>query len=84
MRYELQSAFHSGHSTETALIRIMDKILFKMDNDEVTGLVFVDFRKGFVVINHNLLLKKLSVYGASPDSVAGFDRIWKSDDSLRN
>ena len=43
-----------------------------MDNDEVTGLVFVDFRKAFDVINHNLLLKKLSVFGASPDSVAWF------------
>ena len=55
-----------------ALIRITDEILFKLDNDEVTGLVFVDFRKAFDVINHNLLLKKLSVYGASPDSVAWF------------
>ena len=43
-----------------------------MDNDEVTGLVFVDFRKAFDVISHNLLLKKLSVYGASPHSVAWF------------
>ena len=70
--YELQSAFRSGHSTERALTRIMDEILFKMDNDEVTELVFVDFRKEFDVISHNLLLKKLSVYGASPDSVAWF------------
>ena len=43
-----------------------------MDDDEVTGLVFVDFRKAFDVINHNLLLKKLSVYGAKTDSVAWF------------
>ena len=44
-----------------------------MDNDEVTGLVFVDFRKAFNVIKHKLLLKKLlSVYGASPDSMAWF------------
>ena len=42
-----------------------------MDNDEVTGLVFVDFRKAFNVIKHKLLQKKLlSVYGASPDSMA--------------
>ena len=70
--YDLQSAFRSGHSTETALIRITDEILFKMDNDDVTGLVFVDSRKAFDVINQNLLLMKLSVYGASPDTVALF------------
>ena len=49
-----------------------DKILFKVDNDELTQLVFVDFHKAFDIIDHNLLLKKLSVYGASPDSVAWF------------
>ena len=43
-----------------------------MDNDELTGLAFVDFHKAFDVLNHNLLLKKLSTYGASPDSVAWF------------
>ena len=43
-----------------------------MEKDEVTGLVFVDFRKAFDVINHNLLLKKLTMYGASPDSEAWF------------
>ena len=48
------------------------KFCFKMVNDEVTGLAFVDFRKAFDVINHNLSLKKLSMYGASPDSVAWF------------
>ena len=73
MLYELQSVFRSGHSTERALITITDEILFKMDIDEVTRLVFVDFRKAFdVIINHNLLLKILLVYGASVDSVAWF------------
>ena len=50
----------SGHSTETAFIRITD------------GIVFVDFRRAFDVINHNPLLKKLSVCGASPDRGAWF------------
>ena len=50
-----KSAFHSSNSTETALIRITDKILFKMDNDELTGLVFVDFHKASDILDHNLL-----------------------------
>ena len=45
--YELQSAFTSGHSTETALIRLTDQILKNMDNDEVTTLVFYRFPKSF-------------------------------------
>ena len=69
---ELQSAFRSGHSTETALIRLTDPILKNMDDDEVTGLVFIDFRKAFDVIDHELLLKKLSIYGATISSVAWF------------
>ena len=43
-----------------------------MDNDEVTGLVFIDFRKAFDVIDDELLLKKLFIYGATPSSVAWF------------
>ena len=45
--YELQSAFRSGHSTETAVIRLKDQILKKMDNDEVTGSGFYRFPKSF-------------------------------------
>ena len=70
--YELQSAFRRGHSTETALIRLTGQILMNMDNDNVTGLVLIDFRKAFDVIDHELLLKKLSIYGATPSSVAWF------------
>ena len=57
LSYELQSAFRSGHSTETALIRLTDQILKNMDDDEVTGLVFIDFRKAFDVIDNEPLLK---------------------------
>ena len=70
--YELQSAFRSGHSTETVLIRLTDQILKNMDDDEVSGLVFIDFRKAFDVIDNELLLKKLSIYGATLSSVAWF------------
>ena len=30
-----------------------------MDNDQLTGLAFIDFRKAFDVIDHELLLKKV-------------------------
>ena len=36
--HHLQSAFRKSHSTETALIRLVDQLLFNLDNDKVTGL----------------------------------------------
>ena len=71
--YELQSAFRSGHYTEKALIRLTDQILRNVDNDELTGLVFIDCCKAFDLIDHELPLKKLSLYGVCPSSVVWFE-----------
>ena len=59
-------------STETALTRLTDQILTNIDNDELTGLVFIDFRKALDVIDHELLLKNLSMFGVRPSSVTWF------------
>ena len=72
LMYNLQSAFRENHSTETALIKLTDKLLFNMDNDMVTGLTFVDVKKAFDVINPELLLRKLSIYGANDFTVKWF------------
>ena len=84
--YIRQSGFRSKHSTETALIKIIDDLLFNLDNDRVSGMVLVDYRKAFDMIDHTLLLKKLEVYGLNRDSLQWFisylkeikDAIWLS------
>ena len=60
--YDLQSTFREGHSIESAMIKLTDQILFNLDQDEVTGMIFVDFGKAFYVVNHQLLLTKLRLY----------------------
>ena len=67
--YIRQSGFRSKESTETALIKIIDDLLFNLDNDRVSGMVLVDYRKAFDMIDHTLLLEKLEVYGFSRDSL---------------
>ena len=39
--------------------------LFSMDNNEVTGLISIDFKKAFDVVNYDILLQKLKIYGVS-------------------
>ena len=70
--YKLQSAFHDNHSTESALIHLTDQILFNLDQDEVTGMVLVDFRKAFDVVDHELLLRKLHLYRVSDGALFWF------------
>lgn len=42
---------------------MVDQLLFKLDDDKVTGLGFIDYKKAFDLIDHQLLLTKLKVLG---------------------
>ena len=68
-RMHLISYFHqynllrSSHSCETMLLQLADTLLHSMDKGELSGILLVDFRKAFDLINHELLLQKLAIYG---------------------
>ena len=61
--YSRQSGFRGMYSTETALIKLVDELLFGLDNNHVCGMVLVDYRKAFDMVDHELLLRKLELYG---------------------
>ena len=70
--YDQQSAFRQGHSTESALIKLTDQILFDLDQDKVTGVVSVDFKKAFDLVDHQLLLTKLRLYRLGDSTLSWF------------
>ena len=61
--YPLQFGFREKHSTDHALISIIDKINEALDKKKIACGIFVDFQKPFDTVNHDILLKKLSHYG---------------------
>ena len=61
--HRFQSGFRKFHSTESALIRLVDQLLFDLDRNRTSGLVFIEYKKAFDLIDHGLLLEKLKAYG---------------------
>ena len=56
----LQSAYKSGHSAETALLYIQNDILSAQDCGELTALLLLDLSAAFDTFNHDLLLNRLT------------------------
>ena len=57
-----QSGFRKFHSCHTALTKLTDNLYKEIDSGNLTGMVFIDFKKAFDLVNHNILLEKLKIY----------------------
>ncbi|KAI5731016.1 hypothetical protein M8J77_003291 [Diaphorina citri] len=75
-----QSGFRSGHSTCSALLKVIDDIQFALDKKKASILVLFDFSKAFDLVSHKILLAKLKTFGFS-DGVVSWFRSYLSDRS---
>ena len=70
--YKSQYGFRKKHSTELAGLEFYDKIINYLENDQLPLAVFLDLSKAFDTIDHEILLRKLSYYGISGNSLLWF------------
>ena len=57
-----QYGFREKNSTELAITSFYDKLLNNINENKITCFIFLDLRKAFDSVNHQILLKKLYHY----------------------
>ena len=69
--HEIQS-FRHKHSCQTALIKLINQWKERNAKSDIVGTLFIDFRKAFDVVDHNILLRKLKIYKFSSNAIQWF------------
>jgi len=68
-----QHGFRKAHSTQHAILDIVNAIQTNMNNRLLSYGIFIDLKKAFDTVDHKILLRKLDHYG-----FRGIINIWFS------
>ncbi len=67
-----QSGFRSQHSMETALVKVVNDLLFSGDSGSLSIILLLDLSSAFNTVCHKILLSRLAEFGISGSALSWF------------
>ena len=67
--YKYQFGFRQGHSTQQAIISLVEKITRSLDSRDIVIGIFLDLKKAFDTVYHRILIRKLYFKHTNIDEV---------------
>ncbi|CAB4032180.1 Hypothetical predicted protein [Paramuricea clavata] len=68
-----QSGFRASYSTVTALLESTNNWCVNIDKGLLNGVIFIDLKKAFDTIDHEILIRKLKCYGVDDNALSWFN-----------
>jgi hypothetical protein len=76
--YAGDTKYKSGHSTETALVRVKNYIMMSIDQGKPVIHVFLDLSTAVDTVDHNIPLGKKTCLVCQVEYLNGLDPIWNN------
>ena len=79
-----QYGFRKNHSTQSAALELIDRLMISMDKGKTLLAIFLDFSKAFDTLDHEILLYKLKYYGIKDKDLFYFVITSQTDVNILN
>ena len=73
--FNKQFGFRAGHSTENALLELVDQISNTFNDKNYLLGIFIDLSKAFDTVDHKMVMQKLEYYGINGKNCCGLKTI---------